>query len=67
MTKYKINDLVAVSLLNKNVQFGRVVGVTNKSAMVNVAGNVVTADIGHITKVHDKNLIRKLTRHERQN
>ena len=65
--KFKINDLVAVSLREKNTQFGRVISIDKKTAMVNVAGNVVTADVNHITKVYEKNLIRKLTRNERQN
>jgi hypothetical protein len=56
----KVNDLVAVSSLNKGVMYGRVVSVDVKKAVVSVGGNIVHAERRHVTKIWDKPLIEKL-------
>ena len=55
----KVNDIVAVSTMN-GTKFGRVVTKDKKRATINVGGNIITAEIRHVTKVHEKKLLKKL-------
>jgi len=57
----KANDIVAVSTMN-GTKFGRVVTKNKKRVTVNVGGNVVTAEIRHVTKVHENKLLKKLNK-----
>ena len=57
----KVNDIVAVSTMN-GTKFGRVVTKNKKRVTVNVGGNVVTAEIRHVTKVHENKLLKKLNK-----
>ena len=57
----KVNDIVAVSTMS-GTKFGRVVTKDKKRATINVGGNVVTAEIRHVTKVHEKKLLKKLNK-----
>ena len=57
----KVNDIVAVSTIN-GTKFGRVVTKNKKRVTVNVGGNVVTAEIRHVTKVHENKLLKKLNK-----
>ena len=54
-----INDIVAVSTIN-GVKFGRVVTLDKKKVTVNIGGNVVVAEIRHVTRVYEKGLLSKL-------
>ena len=57
----KVNDIVAVSTMN-GTKFGRVITKDKKRATINVGGNVVTAEIRHVTKVHENKLLKKLNK-----
>ena len=57
----KVNDIVAVSTMN-GTKFGRVITKNKKRVTVNVGGNVVTAEIRHVTKVHENKLLKKLNK-----
>jgi len=57
----KVNDIVAVSTMN-GTKFGRVVTKNKKKVTVNVGGNVVTAEVRHVTKVHENKLLKKLNK-----
>jgi hypothetical protein len=57
----KVNDVVAVSTIN-GTKFGRVVTKNKKKVTVNVGGNVVTAEVRHVTKVHENKLLKKLNK-----
>jgi hypothetical protein len=57
----KPNDIVAVSTMN-GTKFGRVMTKDKKRATINVGGNVITAEIRHITKVQEKKLLNKLNK-----
>jgi len=57
----KVNDIVAVSTMN-GTKFGRVVTKNKKRITVNVGGNVVTAEVRHVTKVHENKLLKKLNK-----
>lgn len=59
--KIRINDLVAVSLID-GVKYGRVISVDKKNAVVDVGGNVVTAELRHTTRIWEKNLLSKLSK-----
>lgn len=55
----KINDIVAVSTSN-GVRFGKVIANEKNKVSVIVGGNVITADPRHVSKVYEKNLLKKL-------
>ena len=57
----RVNDIVAVSTMN-GTKFGRVVTKDKKRATINVGGNVVTAEIRHVTKIHENKLLKKLNK-----
>lgn len=57
----RINDIVAVSLID-GVKYGRVISVDKKNAVVDVGGNVVTAELRHTTRIWEKNLLSKLSK-----
>ena len=57
----KVNDIVAVSTMN-GTKFGRIVTKNKKKVTVNVGGNVITAEIRHVTKVHENKLLKKLNK-----
>jgi hypothetical protein len=57
----RINDIVAVSLID-GVKYGRVISVDKKNAIVDVGGNVVTAELRHTTRIWEKNLLEKLSK-----
>ena len=55
----RINDIVAVSTSN-GVLFGKVINKDKKKATILVGGNVITAETRHVTKIWEKNLLKKL-------
>ena len=57
----RIDDIVAVSLID-GVKYGRVISVDKKNAVVDVGGNVVTAELRHTTRIWEKNLLSKLSK-----
>lgn len=57
----RIDDIVAVSLMD-GVKYGRVISVDKKNAVVDVGGNVVTAELRHTTRIWEKNLLSKLSK-----
>jgi len=57
----KVNDIVAVSTMN-GTKFGRVVSKNKKKVTVNVGGNIITAEIRHITRVYENHLLKKLNK-----
>lgn len=59
--KIRIDDIVAVSLMD-GVKYGRVISVDKKNAVVDVGGNVVTAELRHTTRIWEKNLLSKLSK-----
>jgi len=63
--RLSINDLVAVSLMNKNTQYGRLVSVDKKKVTVNVGGNIITAEPRQVTKVYDKKLLKRIERQDK--
>jgi len=59
--RIRIDDIVAVSLID-GVKYGRVISVDKKNAVVDVGGNVVTAELRHTTRIWEKNLLSKLSK-----
>jgi hypothetical protein len=44
------------------VKYGRVIFVDKKNAIVDVGGNVVTAELRHTTRIWEKNLLEQLSK-----
>jgi hypothetical protein len=59
--RIRIDDIVAVSLMS-GVKYGRVISVDKKNAIVDVGGNVVTAELRHTTRIWEKNLLENLSK-----
>ena len=57
----KVNDVVAVSTIN-GTKFGKVVTKDKKRATINVGGNIITAEIRHVTRVYENHLLKKLNK-----
>jgi hypothetical protein len=55
-----MHDIVAVSS-HSGVKYGKVIAIDKKNAVVDIGGNIVTAELRHVVPVWEKNLLKKLS------